>query len=98
MSDDPDERGVGWTADQVGAWAVPPRESMLGYYEAVKADARAYISSRTDRDMDVSKVIPPSSEPRTIGAALGQMTWDNVAHGGQIAYLRGLFLGMGWYR
>ena len=71
---------------------------MLGYYEAVKADARAYISSRTDRDMDVSKVIPPSSEPRTIAAALGQMTWDNVAHGGQIAYLRGLFLGMGWYR
>ncbi len=98
MSDDPDERGVGWTADQVGAWAVPSREAMSGYYEAVKADARSYISSLTDRDMDVSKVIPPASEPRTVAAALGQMTWDNVAHGGQIAYLRGLFLGMGWYR
>jgi hypothetical protein len=24
--------------------------------------------------------------------------WDNLAHGGQIAYLRGLFLGMGWHR
>src|SRR5215470_6285908 len=36
-------------------------------------------------------------EPRTVAAALGQMTWDNVAHGGQIAYLRGLFQGMGWY-
>src|SRR5205085_7219103 len=30
-------------------------------------------------------------------AALAQVTWDNVAHGGQIAYLRGLFQGMGWY-
>jgi hypothetical protein len=29
---------------------------------------------------------------------LGQFTWDNVAHGGQIAYLRGLFIGMGWHR
>jgi hypothetical protein len=36
-------------------------------------------------------------EPRTVAAALGQMTWDNVAHGGQIAYLRGLFQGIGWY-
>ena len=30
-------------------------------------------------------------------AALGQMTWDNIAHGGQIAYIRGLLTGMGWY-
>ena len=43
------------------------------------------------------RVIPPAPEPRTMAAALGQMTWDNVAHGGQIAYLRGLFQGMGWY-
>jgi len=40
---------------------------------------------------------PHVEEPRTVAAALGQVTWDNVAHGGQIAYLRGLFQGMGWY-
>ncbi|GIT13918.1 MAG: hypothetical protein CM1200mP35_07380 [Chloroflexota bacterium] len=30
-----------------------------------------------------------------MAAALGQVTWDNIAHGGQIAYLRGFFSGMG---
>ncbi|MCH7571030.1 MAG: hypothetical protein IH919_10780 [Deltaproteobacteria bacterium] len=43
-------------------------------------------------------VIPPVVEPRSWASALGQMTWDNIAHGGQIAYLRGLFIGMGWHR
>ena len=36
--------------------------------------------------------------PEFLNARLGQMTWDAVAQGGQIAYLRGLFLGMGWHR
>ena len=43
-------------------------------------------------------VLPPLPEPRTIAACFGQVMWDNLAHGGQIAYLRGLFLGMGWHR
>ena len=42
-------------------------------------------------------MIPPVPELRTVAAALGQMTWDNVSHGGQIAYIRGLLTGMGWY-
>lgn len=42
-------------------------------------------------------LIPPMTAPHTVGAALGQRTWDNIAHGGQIAYLRGYFQGMGWY-
>jgi hypothetical protein len=32
-----------------------------------------------------------------VAAAIGQMTWDNISHGGQISYIRGLFSGMGWY-
>ena len=43
-------------------------------------------------------VFPPSPEPRTIASAVSQMTWDNVAHGGQIAYIRGYLKGMGWHR
>jgi hypothetical protein len=44
------------------------------------------------------RVIPPVPEPRTVADALGQMVWDAVAHGGQIAYLRGFYRGMGWHR
>ena len=43
-------------------------------------------------------VAPPVPEPRSVDTLLGQMVWDNVAHGGQIAYLRGFYQGMGWNR
>ncbi len=97
MSDDPDDRGVGWTASAVAAWTPPAKDVQVGYYEAVKQASRAYLATLSSADLEVRRVIPPAPEPRTVAAALGQVTWDNVAHGGQIAYLRGLFEGMGWY-
>ena len=97
MAADPDNRGVGWSAEQVRLWSPPPRDVQVGYYEALKAATRAYLPTLSYADLEVRRVIPPVPEPRTVAAALGQVTWDNVAHGGQIAYLRGLFQGMGWY-
>jgi hypothetical protein len=97
MEADPDNRGVGWTAAQVGRWVPPAKDVQVGYYDAIKQAARAYIATLSAADLEVRRVIPPVSEPRTVAAALGQVTWDNVAHGGQITYLRGLFQGMGWY-
>lgn len=97
MEGDPDQRGVGWSAADVTAWEPPATEVQLGYYEVVKAAARQYISSLNGEALEVSRVIAPLPEPRTVGSALGQMTWESVAHGGQIAYLRGLFQGAGWF-
>ena len=97
MDPDPDNRGVGWTAAQVAQWTPPAKDVLVGYYEAIKQATRAYLATLSNADLEVRRVIPPVPEPRTVAAALGQMTWDNVAHGGQIAYLRGLFQGMGWY-
>ncbi len=97
MHDDPDDRGVGWTAEQVVAWTPPTKDVQVGYYESIKDATQTYLSSLSYADLEVSRVIPPVPEPRTVAAALGQMTWDNVSHGGQIAYIRGLLTGMGWY-
>lgn len=97
MSADPEDRGVGWSAEQVRLWTPPTKTVQVGYYDAVKQATRAYLSTLSDADLEVRRVIPPVSEARSVAAALGQVTWDNVAHGGQIAYLRGLFEGMGWY-
>ena len=74
------------------------RDILLGYYEAVKTAAREFLSSATAADLEKQLVFPPLPEPRSAATALGQMTWDAVAHGGQIAYLRGFFRGMGWHR
>jgi hypothetical protein len=98
MSDNPEDRGVGWTAAQVAMWPAPARDVQIGYYHAVRAAAREFLSSVTPDELEKTIVFPPSNEPRSIASALGQMTWDAISHGGQIAYLRGFYLGMGWHR
>jgi hypothetical protein len=71
---------------------------MLGYYEVVKSAAGGHLSSLTPTNLEERRVIPPVAEPRSVADAVGQVIWDNVAHGGQIAYLRGFYQGMGWHR
>ncbi len=93
-----EDRGVGWTAGQVAAWTPPSREVQEGYYHAVNAATRAYLAQVSEQELAREIVLPPLSEPRSIAACFGQVMWDNLAHGGQIAYLRGLYLGMGWHR
>jgi hypothetical protein len=98
MPDDAEDRGLGWTAEQVSAWKPPAKAEQLGYYDAVKSAAKAYLETLTVDDLEKEMVVPPVAEPRSVAMLLGQFTWDNIAHGGQIAYLRGLFIGMGWHR
>ena len=95
-----DVRGMGWTSEDLANWSAPDIEVLLGYQEVVRQAARDYIGSLDYEDMEQRVTFPPEAETRdhTIATALGQLVWDNVAHGGQIAYLRGLFLGMGWHR
>ena len=57
MGDDPDLRGVGWTADDVGEWRPPSRGVQLDYYEAVKNDARQVLSSLSTAQLDNRNVI-----------------------------------------
>ena len=92
--------GMGWTPEDLAGWSAPDIQVLLGYQEAVRQAARDYIGSVTYEDMEREVTFPPPAETRdhTLNTALGQLVWDNVAHGGQIAYLRGLFQGMGWHR
>ena len=91
---------MGHSAEEVAHWVAPPREVQQGYFEAVKSVAREYIKSLSTEDLSRNVTFPPEAQTRdhTVATALGQLVWDNVAHGGQIAYLRGLFTGMGWHR
>ena len=93
-----ENRGLGWTHQMVCDWQPPSRALQMDYFEQVRTALREYLPSLTDAQMQQAKIIPPVSEPRTVAAALGQMTWDCVSHGGQIAFLRGMYKGMGWHR
>lgn len=96
LSDDANETGQGWDKEQVAAWKLPPKESLVGYYEAVKAAATEYIGSLSASDMERELNIPPRPTA-SIGTLLGVLVFDNCVHGGQIAHLRGYYKGMGWF-
>ena len=96
MSDEESDFGMGWTADQVAAWQAPSRDVLLGYYDAMKASAKDYLASLSDAELDKSVMV--GNESRGVSDLLGVLVYDNVVHGGQIAYLRGFYGGMGWHR
>ena len=97
-----DERAryVGQSAEDIAAWVPPSREIQTGYFKSVRSAAREYISALTADDLARRVTFPPTSQTQdhSVATAIGQLVWDNVAHGGQIAYLRGFYEGMGWHR
>ena len=97
MMDNPE--GLGMGAD-LSTWRAPTKEVQVGYFEAVKAITRVYVASLSAEDLEKRVVFPPTAlrQEHTLGTALGQLVLESVAHGGQIAYLRGYHRGMGWYR
>ena len=98
MAPEPDDIGLGWTAVQVDAWQPPSREILLGYFSAVNDATQNYLRPLSASDLDRHIAFPPPLNTLSVGEALGVLVWDNIAHGGQIAYLRGYFRGMGWFR
>ena len=93
-------RVMGRSPEDLTAWQTPSLQAQMGYFEAVKADAREYIPSLSNEDSERRVTFAPPAETRdhSVATALGQLVWDNAAHGGQIAYRRGLYTGMGRHR
>ena len=90
--------GMGWTNEQVSAWQAPSKDILMEYFDLANAATAEYIGGLSDSDM--SRQIPWTSPAGTmpIEEALSILLWDNIVHGGQVAYLRGFHKGMGWHR
>ena len=91
---------LGRSEEEIVSWVAPHLDAQLGYFEAVKVSAREFINSLGAEDLDRRVTFPPEAQTQdhSLATALGQLVWDNGAHGGQIAYLRGLYNGLGWHR
>ena len=59
MSDDAEDRGVGWTAAQVSGWRPPPLEVQMDYYYAVKAATKDFLTSATPAELEKELTFPP---------------------------------------
>ena len=98
MPDDPQEFGLGWSDKRVAIWQSPPKAVVMAYFHAVNSVVIEYFNSLTERELTRVIPFPALPDTMTVGEALGNLVWDNIAHGGQVAYLRGYYRGIGWHR
>ena len=93
MSDDPDEDGYGYTAEQVAAFIVPELKDLLTYAEATRAQTTEFLKALHPGEID--RIIQtPYWGKQSIGQIFSSFLCEVIQHTGQIAYLRGLQRGM----
>ena len=98
MAPDPDNEGQGHTPEQVAAFRAPSIQTLLDYHDSVSTRSKAFVRSLApegfNRELD-----EPQYQPRpTVGVRLVSVLSDNLQHAGQVAYLRGVWHGIGWRR
>ena len=98
MPDEPNDMGMGWTKEKVSAWQAPPKAVLMDYFNQANAAAASYIGALSEADMEREIPWTAPTETLPMSEALAILLWDNIVHGGQVAYLRGYHQGMGWHR
>jgi hypothetical protein len=81
--------GYGQSSDEVGAFRVTSTQLLLGYQDAVHAQAIRYVEGLSDADLErvVDKRWDP---PVTLGVRLVSVISDALQHAGQAAFIRGI--------
>lgn len=81
--------GYGQTAADVAALQVKAPELLTGYYDGVHDATVGYLKGLTDSDL--ARVVDRSWDPPvTLGVRLVSVISDDLQHGGQAAFLRGI--------
>ncbi|MDA0264846.1 MAG: DinB family protein [Chloroflexi bacterium] len=98
MDADPQDFGMGWTNEQAAAWQAPPKGILMGYFDRVNTAVADYLRNMPEAELEreIQWTLPTGVMP--VKEALSILVWDNIVHGGQVAYLRGYFRGGGWHR
>lgn len=91
---DPQDLGGGHTPEDLAAFKSPDVQVLLSYHHAVLEQTRKYVGKLSEAELDRKL-----DNPRwpTVGARLEGLISDNYQHVGQIAYVRGLLKGKGWW-
>ncbi len=72
-------------------------DELLAYYKAVRGRTDAFLDglSADDLERQVPNIAGDGTVPMRV--RLEMTVVDNIQHSGQIAYLRGLLKGKGWF-
>ncbi len=96
MDANPGQDGFGDTPEQVAAFRAPSAQTLLDYHESMLSRSKSYVSGLAPEAFDRELNQPQYNPLPTVGVRLVSVISDNLQHGGQAAYLRGLFQGRGW--
>ena len=98
MAPDPDNEGQGHTPQQVAALRAPSIQTLLDYHDSVSTRSKTFVGGLAPADFN-RELDEPQYQPRpTVGVRLVSILSDNLQHAGQVAYLRGVWQGIGWRR
>ncbi|MFC1949308.1 DinB family protein [Chloroflexota bacterium] len=93
MSDDPQDSGWGYTAEQVTAFPVPELKVLVDYGEAVRAKTVEFLKAATPEKME-EKVETGIFGEMTVTQIFSFLLCELILHTGHIAYIRGLKRGI----
>ncbi len=89
MTADAHNHGYGHTAADVAAVRPDGPDVLLGYHEAVAVRTRTFLAGLAPADL--SKIVDERWDPPvTMGVRLVSIADDDMQHGGQAVYVRGL--------
>ena len=94
---EPKDGGFGHSSEDVAAFKSPDVETLLEYHRAVLERSKRYIAILSTADLDRELNEPYYQPLPTVGVRLVSVMSDNLQHAGQVAYLRGLLKGKGWW-
>jgi DinB family protein len=98
MEPDPDNEGQGHTPAQVAAFRTPSIQTLLDYHDSVSTRSKSFMAGLAPADFN-RELDEPQYQPRpTVGVRVVSILSDNLQHAGQVAYLRGVWQGIGWRR
>lgn len=88
----PEDRGTGYTEEQLRSWPTPKLENLRGYAQAVHEKTLALLDSITPEEL--LEASQPEHPQLTVGAMLAHLVTEIALHVGQIDYLRGVHRGL----
>jgi hypothetical protein len=84
--------------DNVHTFDPKDFETLMGYFDEVAGQSAKVVEALSDEDMSrMVESAVPGRPAQPVVARLGVILNDNIQHIGQVAYLRGLLRGQGWF-
>ncbi len=94
---EPKDVGFGHSSEDAAAFKSPDVGTLLEYHRSVLERSKRYIAILSTADLDRELNEPYYQPLPTVGVRLVSVMSDNLQHAGQVAYLRGLLKGKGWW-